>query len=201
MDRRRKVFCIGAHKTGTSSTGQALATLGFGVLPESCWYDDRVMREEFYAGRYPRLADLIDKYDAFEDSPFNHGDFYEWLYGAYPDARFILTVRDADGLIASHKRWLTHLQTRVFPGKKDVEEFVRYFWQHEYRQGDFIDDEASIREIYEARNRSVTKFFSDKAGAFLSLDIRNEPAPWDRLCAFLNVEVPAVPFPHLKRTQ
>jgi hypothetical protein len=181
--------------------GQALATLGFAVLPESCWYDDRVMREEFYAGRYSRLADLIGQYDAFQDSPFNHGDFYEWLYSAYPDASFVLTVRDAGGMIASHKRWLTHLRNHVFTEKRDVEAFVRYFWQHEYRQGEFIDNEAAIREIYEARNQSVTRFFSDKSRSFLSLDLRNEPAPWDRLCAFLNVEVPSVAFPHLKRTQ
>jgi hypothetical protein len=198
---RPKVFCIGAHKTGTTSMGQALATLGFSVFPESHWYADLPLRDDFYAGRYTRLAELIGSHDAFEDSPFNHGDFYKWLHGAYPGARFILTVRDTDGLIASHRRWLKHLRRLVFPQNREVEAFVRFFWQHEYRQGDFIDNEAAIREIYEARNRSAIEFFSDKPGTLLTLDLEQHAAPWDPLCAFLNVEVPSAAFPHLTRTK
>jgi hypothetical protein len=196
-----KVFCIGAHKTGTTSMQAALRALGFSVLPESVWYNDITLRREFYDGRYAKLFDIIEQYDAFEDSPFNHSDFYQRLYERYPDARFILTVRDPEGVVASHKRWLATLRRTVFAADKDVEAFVEMFWRQEYGQGKFIDDEEKLKAIYARRNESIVEFFRGKSHQFLMMDLQKESHPWDKLCGFLYREVPQMDFPHLNRTK
>ena len=196
-----KVFCIGGHKTGTTSMGEALAVLGFRVFPEPLWYGDPSLREDFYAGRYSRLIDLIDEYDTFEDSPFNHSDFYTWLHRNYSDAKFILTVRDTANVIGSYRRFFAKLDELVLEQDRVLKAYVKFFFQHEYGQAEPLDDEAQLGEIYEARNQAVTDFFRDKADQFLILDLEKEPCPWHRICAFLNEVVPSMKFPHMKRTK
>jgi hypothetical protein len=196
-----KVFCIGAHKTGTTSMGAALTRLGFDVFPEPLWYRDLALQAEFYAGRYAQLDELIRRYDAFEDSPFNHSDFFIHLYDQCPAAKFILTVRDTSNLVASHKRWLGKLQENLLPLDGELSTTVRRVLECEYGQRDGIDDEDRLACLYEGRNRRVTEFFRDKPKQFLTIDVERETEPWRVVCEFLNCEAPLEDFPHLKRTR
>jgi sulfotransferase family protein len=197
----QKVFCIGAHKTGTTSMAEALSMLGYDVFPELLWYDDPSLQDDFYAGRYSRVAALIDRYEAFEDSPFNHSDFYVWLYERFPEARFILTVRDTANLIASHKRWYAKLHEYVLARDERLAACARMLYRTEYGQRSGIDDECALARIYEARNRAVRDFFQANRAAFLELDIEKEPQPWRVVCEFLGEPVPSSAFPHAKRTK
>src|SRR5262245_15341156 len=136
---RPKVFCVGGHKTGTSSMGEALAMLGYRVFPEPLWYSDPSLRDDFYAQRYGRLSDLIARYDAFEDSPFNHSRFYVWLYQTYADSRFILTLRDTARVIASYKRFFKQIESLVLEQDPDLYAYVKFFFRHEYGQTEPLD--------------------------------------------------------------
>lgn len=181
--------------------GEALAMLGYDVFPEALWYDDPSLQDDFYAGRYSRFGPLINRYEAFEDSPFNHSDFYVWLYEHCPDARFILTVRDTANLVASHKRWFAKLHQYVLSRDEQLAKRVRMLYQKEFGQGHGIDNELALVQRYEARNRAIADFFRSRSVPLLVLDIEKEPQPWLSVCEFLGESVPSQAFPHAKRTK
>jgi hypothetical protein len=183
--------------------GAALAALGYSVFPEELWYGDSTLREDFLAGRYDRLPSMIERYEAFEDSPFNHSGFFKWLYASHPEAKFILTVREAARLLSSHKRWLDKLDKYYFAENEALKAYARDFFRIEFGQNGTsrIDDEAKLIEMYEARNSAVISFFAAKPDQLLVIDLEREDSPWTTLCGFLHAPVPRVPFPHLKRTR
>jgi hypothetical protein len=196
------VFCIGAHKTGTTSLESALTILGLRVCPTEMWWQDPVLQDEFYRGRHSLVFDLVARFDGFRDSPFNHSDFYEVLCRHHPDARFILTVRNTDHWIASRKRWRAFLIANVLPRDRQLEAAGRLFFEHEYGQRDHLNiDEQSERTIYEARNTAVVDHFNTHDRPLLILDLENESHPWQRLCGFLGTQVPDASFPHSNRTK
>jgi hypothetical protein len=64
--------------------------------------------------------------------------------------------------------------------------------QHIYGVSRF--DADAYRERYERHNREVRDYFSDRPEALMVIDVTSSPS-WDRLCSFLGVPVPAIPFP------
>jgi hypothetical protein len=78
---------------------------------------------------------------------------------------------------------------------------VKLFWQQEYRQTNWLDDETTVRRIYEARNAAVIDFYKGKQDQLLVLDLEKEVQPWQAVCTFLGVPAPNATFPHVKRTQ
>lgn len=201
MVSRRKVFCIGAHKTGTTSMERALSVLGLTVCPTEAWWANPELQSEFYASHYGPVFDLIAKYDAFQDSPFNHSDFYQALAETYPDARFILTLRDTDHWVASRKRWRTILIAGLFQKDKQLEAAGKLYLLREYGQPDHLNvDERAERSVYENRNRAVIDFFRNTNRDLLVLNLEEEAEPWQRLCGYLEMPVPTKDFPHENRT-
>ena len=71
-----KIFCIGCHKTGTTSIGGTLKYLGFKLAPqiigEKLIYD-------YYNKNYNNIFNYINKYEVFQDTPVNLENFYEIL--------------------------------------------------------------------------------------------------------------------------
>ena len=60
---KQKVFCIGAHKTGTTSLEVALKKLGYRVCGSFGTKDPDI------ASKVHEMAyELVEKYDAFEDN-------------------------------------------------------------------------------------------------------------------------------------
>jgi hypothetical protein len=200
---RTKVFCIGAHKTGTTSMEAALTALGLRVAPTQLWWNDPALQTDFYEGRYQPVFDVIAGYDAFQDSPYNHSEFYKVLHERYPDARFVLTVRNAGNWVASRRRWRAALHAKLIADNNlQLERAGRLFFEREYGQSDYLnaDEEAETR-VYETRNRAVISFFSGKAAPLLVLDLEQERDAWQLLCGFLGLAVPSDAFPHANRTK
>lgn len=102
---RKKIFSIGSHKTGTTSLEECLKILGYNLYPVEDAYLPRGLIYELEDKNYSAIYDVIREYDAFSDSPFNHGDFYKDLYNNYPDVLFILSIRNTDTWIKSLEDW------------------------------------------------------------------------------------------------
>lgn len=88
--RRPKVFCVGRNKTGTTSIAKALRALGFKVGDQAraeTLIEDWARRDFRKIVRYCRTA------DAFQDVPFSWPHTFEALDQAFPQSKFILTVR------------------------------------------------------------------------------------------------------------
>lgn len=97
-----KIFCIGFHKTGTTTLAECLRHLGLRVCPEELSY---LYRTKAAAEDYLELLQLACDYDAFEDSPWNYAKVYKILDHNFPHSKFILTVRDVDAWVESLLRW------------------------------------------------------------------------------------------------
>jgi len=88
---KQKYFCIGLNKTGTTSIKKAWEELGIIVGNESQaknLFDSWVIRDFRPIIKYCKTA------QAFQDSPFSFPYTYIALDYAFPNSKFVLTVRD-----------------------------------------------------------------------------------------------------------
>lgn len=174
---RAKVFCIGFHKTGTTSLGAALETLGYRVTGPN-GVDDPEIANRVYEIAY----ELVEKYDAFQANPWPI--LYKELDANYPNSRFILTLRDSESWINS--------QVRHF-GRKEA---AMRHWI--YGVGCPEGNEDIYVKRFERHNQDVIDYFRDRPDDFLVFDLRRGDG-WGKLCSFLQVDIPNVPFPHANK--
>jgi hypothetical protein len=177
---RPKVFCIGFHKTGTSSLDSALTRLGYRVTGPN-GYEDPDIGEKLHE----LAAQLIDEYDAFQDNPWPL--LYRWVDERVPGARFILTIRDEDAWLRSV---IKHFGERVTPMRELI-----YGEGH----GSPVGNEDLYLERYRRHNREVLDYFRGRDD-LLVLKL-TEGEGWERLCPFLGHSVPRAPFPHANRAE
>ena len=87
-----KVFCIGQNKTGTTSMGELLRSLGYKLAPQA---PAEMMIDDWAKRDFSKIVKFCKKYDAFQDIPFSLPYTYQALDSAFPDSKFILTVRSS----------------------------------------------------------------------------------------------------------
>ena len=187
-----KIFCIGFYKTGTTTLYDALRALGYhtvnGDTPGS--YpgadDGATLIKQIDAGDY-RLP-TFEMFDAFSDNPY----FRIWrqLYDLFPDAKYILTVRDEGRWIESCESFYRH--RRIRPMR------VWMFGPHANPAASPESRQAWL-DAYRAHNAAVREFFASRPHQYFEFDPTREGG-WDRLCAFLGAPVPSRPWPHANPT-
>jgi hypothetical protein len=183
-----KIFGIGFYKTGTTTLYEALRLLGYhtvngdkpGSYPGAD--DGATLIRQIDAGDY-RLP-TFDMFDAFTDNPY----FRIWrqIYDRYPDAKYILTVRDEERWIDSCVKFFRN--RRVRPMR------VWMFGPHA-NPARGAESRLAWLEAYRAHNAAVREFFASRGHQYFEFDPTREGG-WDRLCAFLGAPLPDRPWPH-----
>ena len=171
-----KVFCIGFHKTGTKSVGQALRILGYRVAGPTGAKNPAIEKRAT-----AMCLALATEHDAFNDNPWPV--LYRTLDMTFPGSRFILTVRH-------ETRWLESIVG--YFGKKDTP-MRRWIYGAGAPQG----NEAKYLDRYRRHVAEVIDYFRERDD-LLVLDLESGQG-WDEICAFLEEPVPSQPFPHLNR--
>jgi hypothetical protein len=174
---KTKVFCIGFHKTGTTSIAVALKKLGYRVTGPNGVNDPNI--EHNALAMATRLA---TKYDAFQDNPWPL--LYREMDKEFPGSKFILTTRDPDSWIVSQVR---HFGRNETPMRKWI-----------YGVGCPQGNEDIYIRRFTRHNEDVCSYFSDRPKDLLLLNLINGDG-WDKLCPFLGVEIRDDPFPHVKK--
>jgi len=174
---KRKVFCIGTLKTGTTSIGAALEILGYRHTGFS-----EALLEELKLGNKQRVIDFARDFEAFDDWPWAVEDFFVDLDLAYPGSKFVYTDRD------------------LIPWARS---YYRYFysdpnWPHGTRST-FNDTFPDLIMERRDRKRRIIKYFESRPADLLVIDVTAGDG-WEKLCPFLGVEIPKVPFPHSNST-
>jgi len=196
-----QIIGAGMGRTGTLSLKAALEQLGFGP----CYHMTRIfehiehgpMWQQFAAGSRGDWDSLLGDFQAAVDWPASY--FWRQLAAFYPQAKVILTVRDA-------ARWFSSIDGTLFrfmaaPGIPDDEAarrqivMARDIVQKRIFE-DRIDDRAHVIEVFERHNRAVQATLP--AERLLTYDVTQGWAP---LCAFLGVPVPDAPFPRVNAQQ
>ncbi|MFV0296566.1 MAG: sulfotransferase family protein [Hyphomicrobiaceae bacterium] len=178
-----KIFGIGLNKTGTTTLGRCLSTLGFHHL--SCRRD---LLEKWRKGEHDAVWQQIEPFESFDDwpYPFMYKEAFE-RYGS--DAKFILTMRKTPEI------WLRSLEkhslrtTPIYHCRKLAYGFD-YPFGHEQEHLAF----------YTRHNAEVQQFFAERAPDQLLVVCWEEGHGWDELCPFLGIETPDLPFPHENAT-
>ncbi len=183
MAPRGKIFGIGWAKTGTTSLGRALEVLGW----RHCGYR-KDLAVNLAQGKTDVIWGQVASADAFEDLPWSM--LYPEAAKRYPDARFILTTRPTDTWLTSYRK-MTLRQGDDDPDRRRVREFV-------YGFDPTMATDAELIARVERHNDAVKVFFSDGPERLLCVSWECGDS-WPALCAFLNVAVPMMPFPHENR--
>lgn len=191
MPFSKKVFCIGYGKTATTTLGKCLQILG---SKKHCSWDECVKHnflELWLNQEYKEIFGIIERegYQTFDDAPWSLPyDFFKEVDTRYPKSQFILTVRPFDTWIVSLKRWY---QYRVEGDRTLLDAINRkVFGVKVFQDG----CEKIYVEKIKYYNNQVRKYFKNREKDFLEFNVF-EGDDWNKLCNFLNVEKPEIPFP------
>ena len=172
-----KIFCIGFHKTGTTSLAEALRILGYRVTGPNGVTDPDIAQNVFSMAHA-----LVEEYDAFQDNPWPI--IYKELDAKYANSKFIITVRSSESWINSQVR---HFGRRETPMRHWI-----------YGAGCPEGNEDIYVRRFEGRNDGVFDYFKDRPDDLLVLPL-TEGEGWARLCPFLGKDIPNEPFPHANK--
>lgn len=183
LDFSQKIFGIGLSRTGTSSLAKALNQLG---IETKHFPQDLISQQELLSGK--RLT-LLQKNQGLVDgiSPF-----YRYLDQVYLHSKFILTVREVRAWIDSMKHLLkVHEEQPTY--HPDFKKFSQTILQLSYDSVNPKEDQ--LLDGYKRHQEDVVNYFEGRHFDLLVLDIC-EGEGWEKLCPFLGLPIPNVPFPH-----
>lgn len=174
------IFGIGLSKTGTTSLFAAFDRLGYRA---GTYRHLRALRlDDWFSGSF--ASEYLSEYDAVTDLPL--AVYYPQLDKRYPGSKFILTVRDSESWLESARQHFTRPPGSVFG--RDVR-LATY--------GIIGFDRDRFRYVYETHLRNVSWYFRERPESLLTLDIIGGEG-WEKLCAFLDREIPSGPFPYVQ---
>ena len=210
------VIGVGYGRTGTASLRMALELLGVGP----CYHMRVVMDRIDRARQWRRIAegepaDWDEVYAGFRATVDWPGVVY-WrqLVAAYPEAKVLLTVRDPDRWYDSVQRtvfrfpmrrhnrlerWAYAFLCRVNPNAAELPVMLdKVLWEPEFEDRSFVGpaDRDFAVESFRRHLREVRDHVP--ADRLLVFDVRDG---WEPLCRFLDLPVPAEPFPKINETE
>lgn len=183
--RFNKVFGIGLNKTGTTSLAAALNSVGVPVVD---FPHDRITRRELEAGQY-RLS-VLERYRGATDTSV--APFYAQLDQAYPNSKFILTLRgDREAWLRSLEKQLEGIERWWHP-RSNSARFMYFINVATYGVSRFQAERMAY--AYEMHARNVRQYFADRRDDLLVLDIMAGDG-YEKLCPFLGLPPVTQSFP------
>lgn len=183
-----KVIGAGFGRTGTNSLQAVLEQLGFGPCNVMASVSPTVAGQllAIKNGGTPDWDSMLAGFESAADFPW--APFYKEIMDQYPDAKVILTTRDAEAWYASAAETIYKMTSHAPPGDmRDMNHAV--VWDGVF-DGRFDDKDHAI-QVFNDHNAAVQATVPDDR--LLVFSVKDG---WDPLCSFLGVEVPDKPFPH-----
>lgn len=178
-----KVFGIGWAKTGTTTLGRCFEILGYDHQSQNLSLVPQIL-----SGDFAKTLRIASAKDSFEDWPWPL--VYREMNASFPCSRFVLTTRDPERWLTSYRamlaaqgppapelRKIRSLLFGVDPAIASDEELIARFIQH---------------------NTEILEYFKTRPERLLVVDWEAGDS-WKKLCDFLGMPIPDVPFPHLNQ--
>lgn len=186
-----KLIGVGMGRTGTASLKVALEQLGLGT----CYHMSEVMQHPESIQDWIDAADgepdwnrIFENYGATVDNP--GCGFWKELTSYYPDAKVVLTVREAD-------KWFESTSETIHSA--EFAEFIKNSPWGEMIQKTVFDtmenrmlDREFIVSWYNSRNKEIIETIEPER--LLVYEVKEG---WGPLCKFLDVPVPDTEFPRV----
>lgn len=173
----KKIFGIGLARTGTTTLAKALELLGYKSVHVEC----NVME---VTNSFAINNDVTEKNDAIIGTPLS--PCYAKLAHKYPDALFILTIRDSTS-------WLNSCALG-FITEKYMDDNHRAL--HRWLYDSILYDRDKFLKGYTDFVTKVLSFFNNNFRHRLFAYNICSGVGWQPLCRFLNVPIPKCPLPH-----
>ena len=204
-----KVICAGWGRTGTRSLKYALEHLN----GDPSYHMQNILLNKNDAKKWHNSIFLHDHDFNWEEIFNGYGacldfpscNYYKELMEAYPDAKVILTVRDAESWIKSWNvlnnqilksftfRFLAQIPFTSFKLQKDIHN--KMILGHSGAFEGAKTDEERMKK-FEKWNQSVIDFVPKER-----LLVYQVKEGWGPICNFLNKPTPDIPFPYKNKTK
>lgn len=206
----RKVFIIGYNKTGTTSLKRLFQDWGFKVGSEAVGH---ILTEEWLLHkRTDRILKFVAMAQVFQDKPFSTDGLYKVLDQAFPDALFILTVREDEDVW--YNSWLQHHIDRYntredgsLPTEAELKNDCTWLYKGYIYDSDVLQwgegnlyNEHLFKQGYLSHIEEVRDHFSQRPDKFLEVCL-GQPGEMERLKSFLGITSHVDNFPHENRGQ
>lgn len=204
---KQKIFCIGLNKTGTTTLKSALQELNIVMGSER---EAKELLDPWMNRDFKPIIDYCKKAQGFQDSPFSLPYTYIILDYAFPNSKFILSVRDNaeqwyDSITRFHsKLWGTNGQ---IPTKEDLMSAINatkgrpWIVNRQLFNTPEKDpyNKKQLIEFYENYNRGVKDYFKNRDEDLLIVNV-NKDNHYYELCNFLGKKPVRDKFPHKNKT-
>ncbi len=190
-----KIIGAGLGRTGTASLKIALDTLGLGP----CYHMSEVLGNAGHIDRWLDVASgkpdwpaIFGTYQSTVDFPASN--YWRELAEFYPEAKVVLSHRDAERWFASTQKTIfSERLQQVTRGTKWAEMLTKTM-QEPFSPS--LNDRETVLAAYEAHNEAVKAALGPER--LLVYEVKQGWAP---LCEFLGVPVPAEGFPNVNSSQ
>jgi hypothetical protein len=176
-----KIIGVGFQKTGTSTLRDALKILNYSVKDTTTRALIPILKND-----YKKVLKIIDKFDAIEDTPWYI--IYKELDKLLPGSKFILTIRDEKSWYKSVSRHIGNLRS------------AHHEWIYGKGKGLPKDYKENTINVYNNHNKEVVEYFKNRPNDLLIIDFTKGDR-WDKLCKFLDKDIPNETFPHANNSK
>ena len=204
--RKPKVFNIGLFKTGTTSIEAALRELGYKMGDQE---KGELLIHDYAKRNWKSIIKFCKTADAFQDAPFCFPYTYQALDAAFPNSKFILTIR------SSAEEWynsLTKFHLKVHGGsgsapsmedlKKATYRYTGFAWDVNRILYDTPEEEpyrkSELIKFYCFHNYAVESYFKFKEN-LLVINLKDDGA-YKKFAHFLGHQTEKENFPWLNKT-
>ena len=210
-----KIFCILFQRTGTKSLGGFFRDHGFQVATFRDSFRNG-WTKSWFRGDFEAIfaSERFQSCSVFEDDPWWCGDFYKYLFHRFPDAKFVLFMRDPDSWfrsMISHSKGKTlgntYIHAHLYRREEEYRESLDGDGLQELYSGK-IDNLLPLSEkhrsaytaIYRSRNSDIVEFFRENGPDRLFVARLEDHDKWIRLGKFLGIEVDEAYDSHLHKS-
>lgn len=214
-DYKEKIFVIGFNKTGTTTLKKVLEDFGYKIGNQA---DAELISVYVLNERYGYLNSYLRSAEVFQDMPFSLRGLYKYLYEIYPNALFILSIRnDFEQWYSSlnrfaHKRLKNNSTDKKYLTVGDVKNLHYRYKTYDYEMSkkiwnsgkaysdnsDELYDIDTCKLMYKKHIEEVVKFFEGTNN--LIVVNCGEDRDYLRLCNFLDKKPLYGTFPHENKT-
>jgi hypothetical protein len=200
-----KVFCIGMNKTGTTSLEGALKQFGYKLGNQ---IEGELLLHEYGKRNFKTIIDFCHTAEAFQDVPFSLPFLFITLDQIFPNAKFILTIRD------STEQWynsMVNFHSKIYGGGKiptedDLKNAIYRYKGKPWDSNRILFNtppgqpyhKPTLFAYYENHCYNVREYFRGKSN-LLVINV-SEDESYLKLCSFLGKVPKGKNFPWLNKT-
>jgi hypothetical protein len=208
LSNRIKYFCVGLNKTGTTSLAAAFRGFGYRVGDES---QGQKILYAYERRDFKPIIKFAKQAQVFQDAPFSFKYTFMFLEQAFPNAKFILSVRDSEeqwyeSLVKFHsKRFGMNGQV---PTMDDLKRAKRPYNRCVYDNFKMcfgtpdsdMYQKATLIEYYNSHNQMVRDYFRLVPEKLLEINL-SQKVDYGRFGEFIGEDTNEKDFPWENRTK